>query len=199
METVSLPAIPSPLTWENPPLEWQAEAGRLSITSGRQTDLFTDPRGASVVNNSPRLLFEPTGDFTLSASVTVHFQDTFDAGVLLLYAGERSWAKLCFEFSPQQQPMIVSVVTKGLSDDCNSALIAGNQVYLRLARLGRALAFHYSQDGRTWHMVRHFSLDEPEPLRAGFSAQAPRGDSCTAVFEDISFTRKTLADIRSGE
>lgn len=199
MESLTLPAIPGPLTWENPPLAWQAEAGRLSITAGRQTDLFASPRGTGAVNNSPRLLFEPTGDFTLSAHVTVDFKDTFDAGVLLLYVGDRSWAKLCFEYSPQQQPMIVSVVTKGLSDDCNSVLIAGNQVYLRLARLGQAFAFHYSQDGRTWHMVRHFNLEDSELLRAGFSAQAPRGDSCTAIFADISYTHKTLADIRSGE
>lgn len=200
METVSIPAIPSPMTWENPPLAWQVQNDRLVITAEPQTDLFTHPQGTGAVNNSPRLLFEPTGEnFTLSARVSVDFRDTFDAGVLLLYAGDRSWAKLCFEFSPQRQPMIVSVVTKGLSDDCNSVLIAGNQVYLRLARLGRAFAFHYSEDGRTWHMVRHFSLDQSGPLRAGFSAQAPRGDSCTAVFAEISYIHKTLADIRSGE
>jgi hypothetical protein len=35
------------------------------------------------------------------------------------------WAKLCFELSPQHQPMIVSVVTWGTSGDCNAAPSTG--------------------------------------------------------------------------
>jgi hypothetical protein len=41
---------------------------------------------------------------------------TFDAGVLLLWVDERHWGKLCFEFSPAGDPMIVSVVCRGVAD-----------------------------------------------------------------------------------
>jgi uncharacterized protein len=139
-----------------------------------------------------------TGDFLLSARVTVGFAATYDAGVLLLYAGEREWGKLCFEYSPQRQPMVVSVVTRGLSDDCNSFVVEGDQVWLRVARLGRAFAFHASTDGTFWHFVRHFTLDAEETIAVGFSAQSPTGEACTATFDEIRYAPERLHDLRSG-
>jgi regulation of enolase protein 1 (concanavalin A-like superfamily) len=117
--THTLPAFPAPLHWQETPAEWRMEDhGGLAIRSGPRTDLFIDPQGAPPVLNAPRLLGDVRGDFQLSASVTVDFQSTYDAGVLVVYAHEHAWAKLCFEYSPQGQPMVVSVVTRGVSDDC---------------------------------------------------------------------------------
>lgn len=200
MNTVTLQGIPTPLVWDLAPVAHQVAAdGSLSITAGKVTDLFTSPAGDFVGANSPRLLFTPSGDFTLSARVTVNHSDTFDAGVLVVWEHASSWAKLCFEFSPQRERMVVSVVTRGLSDDCNSVIIEPNWVYMRVARIGRALAFHYSRDGRRWHFVRHFTLDNPDKVKVGFSSQAPRGDACTATFSEISYVNKTLSDLRNGE
>src|SRR5215208_1314709 len=112
-DSIALPSIPAPLSWGLPPVSWNTDAGALAITAGPRTDMFVNPSGTDVVLNAPWLVFAPTGDFMLSARVSVEFAATYDAGVLLLYAGERSWAKLCFEYSPQRQPMIVSVVTQG--------------------------------------------------------------------------------------
>ncbi|MCG3212460.1 MAG: hypothetical protein FOGNACKC_06130 [Anaerolineae bacterium] len=196
---ISLTAIPFALSWDIPPQQWQLEPDEtLAITAGPITDLFTDPGGTVVKNDSSRLLFAPPAEFVLSARVTVDFASTFDAGVLVLYAGPDFWAKLCFEFSPQGQPMVVSVVNRHLSDDCNSVVINGNSVYLRIAGLGQAFAFHYSTDGQTWHMVRYFSLGQPDSLRAGFSAQSPTGQSCTARFSAIDFAARRLAELRDG-
>src|SRR5262245_54804380 len=104
-DTVSLPAIPAPLRWWLAPAAWNmGEDGALSITAGALTDLFVSPQGDAVTLNAPRLLFAPQGDYTLSARVTVGFEATYDAGVLLVYAEERIWGKLCFEYSPQGQP-----------------------------------------------------------------------------------------------
>jgi regulation of enolase protein 1 (concanavalin A-like superfamily) len=158
-ETVTLASMPMPLRWETAPERWNAEGGGLAIGAGARTDLFIDPQGAAPVLNAPRLLGAASGDFMLSARVTVPFQATFDAGVLLVYGDERLWAKLCFEFSPQREPMVVSVVTRGTSDDANAFVVEGNQVWLRVARLGSAYAFHASQDGQRWHMIRHFALE----------------------------------------
>lgn len=199
MNSIVLPTIPTTLRWENAPAEWRIEqAESLSITAGKRTDLFSDPQGTSVMNNSPRLLFTPPGNFVLSAKVTVEFAATFDAGVLLLYENQSSWAKLCFEYSPQKQPMIVSVVTRGYSDDCNSVCIDGNQIYLRIAKLDQAFAFHYSEDGHFWHLIRYFALGQTESVAVGFSSQSPMGERCTAVFSEISYAATKLTDIRSG-
>jgi uncharacterized protein len=116
----------------------------------------------------------------------------------MLHAGERTWAKLAMERSPQGDAMIVSVVTRGVSDDANGAVVAGDSVWLRVARIGGACALHASADGQRWDLVRHFALDAPGPLAAGFLAQSPTGEGCTATFDEISFAARTLADLRDG-
>ncbi|GAK55482.1 hypothetical protein U27_02316 [Candidatus Vecturithrix granuli] len=201
MTTFELLAIPSELTWHTLPKHWKVEQERnLAITAGEITDLFTDPRGNFSINNAPKALFTPLSDnFVLGASVTVDFQATFDAGILLLYENDETWAKLCFEFSPQRQPMVVSVVNRGVCDDCNSTPIEGNQVYLRVARIAPTFAFHYSTDRQFWHLVRYFGLGELHNLRIGFSTQSPTGYGCTAVFSEIAYDAKSLKDLRNGQ
>ena len=100
----------------------------------------------------------PTGDFRLSALVTVDFGSVYDAGVLLVHASERHWAKLCFEYSPQLKPTAVTVVTRGTLDDCNSFAVESNSLWLRITRAGGAWAFHASTDGSWWRLLRYFTL-----------------------------------------
>jgi regulation of enolase protein 1 (concanavalin A-like superfamily) len=196
-ETVTLAPLSMPLRWELAPVSWKLDDGpTLTISAGAQTDMFVNPSGGEAVLNAPRLLGPAEGDFMLSARVTVDFGATYDAGVLLLYGHEREWGKLCFEYSPQGQPMVVSVVTHGFSDDANAFVVAGNQVWLRVARMGPACAFHASTDGRYWQMIRHFALQGP--LAAGFVSQSPTGPGCTATFDQIAFAPTRLAELRDG-
>jgi regulation of enolase protein 1 (concanavalin A-like superfamily) len=201
MEPFSHPSIPSTLAWCNEPHAYAIDpSGALSITAGERTDWFIDPAGAMVRDSAPAALFvPPDGTFTLSARVRVHMDSTFDAGVLFAYARPDLWAKLCLEFSPQRRPMIVSVVTKGRSDDCNSVELEEPDIFLRMARSGGTFAFHFSPDGRYWHLVRHFTLGDVEELQIGFSAQSPTGPGCTAVFSDVSYRAGAVEDIRSGQ
>lgn len=200
-DTFTLSALPAPLAWQGQPAASASDAGQeLSITTGALSDWFTHPSGDPVYKNAPIALFVPPDPtFTLQAKVTVEFAATYDAGTLFLYAHDALWAKLCFEYSPQGQPMVVSVVTRGVSDDCNSVDISGNSVWLRIYRHGKVLAFHYSRDGRYWHFVRHFSLGDREELRVGFSVQSPTGQGCTATFSEIRYAPGTLSDLRNGE
>ena len=201
MTDFMLLSIPGPLRWKNQPLDWSAGDGtRLTITASELTDLFVDPSGTPSVDNVPSALFVPPDpSFLLSARVAVDFASTYDAGVLQLRERDGVWAKLCFEYSPRKQPMVVSVVTRGASDDCNSTVIDGREVFLRLAHTPVSTAFHYSLDGRYWHFVRYFSLGKSSSLLAGFSSQSPTGRQCTAVFSEISYRPGTLKDLRSGE
>lgn len=198
MDSVTLTGLPFPLRWHRAPERWDADAGgSLSITAGAATDLFVDPQDGTRKLEAPCLLGRPDGDFQLSARVTVAHAATYDAGVLLLHAGDEAWAKLCFEFSPQGDAMVVSVVTRGVSDDANAFSLEGPVVWLRISRLGRAHAFHASTDGARWVFVRHFALDA-EGMEVGFLAQSPTGPGCTAVFDQISWRPEPLADLRSG-
>jgi regulation of enolase protein 1 (concanavalin A-like superfamily) len=180
------------LDWSSPPRE------PIRIAAGPRTDLFVDPAGGEPVLNAPMLLGATDGDFVLSARVRADLRATFDAGALMLHAGERTWAKLALELSPSGQAMIVSVVTRGVSDDANGSPVPGDGVWLRVARIGTTCALHASPDGHRWDLVRHFALDAPVGLAAGLLAQSPTGDGCTATFDEIRFAARTLSDLRDG-
>lgn len=197
---MNVAALPFELRWLSPPVSFEHGDEWLRIEAGPQTDWFVDPGGEHApVVTGPALVGRGEGDYTLSARVTVNFAATFDAGVLMLHSEDRTWAKLCFELSPDGRPMIVSVVTRGVSDDCNSFAVDGESVWLRVARLGPASAFHASTDGRRWELLRHFSLGESVEPAVGFEAQSPTGDGCTATFDDLRFEPCRLADLRSGD
>jgi regulation of enolase protein 1 (concanavalin A-like superfamily) len=189
MTTFTLPSVPGEFQWKNQPLAWEVGAdGSLTIQAGEHTNWFIDPTGNYARDSAPGVLFEPPdASFIVSAKVTVDFMTNFDAGVLQLRENDERWAKLCFEYSPQGHPMVVSVVTRGTSDDCNSVVIEGREVYLRVALTPQTIAFHYSHDGAYWHLVRYFTLGKLENLRVGFAAQSPSGAQCTAVFSDIRY------------
>jgi uncharacterized protein len=190
--------MPMPLSWLRPPARWSLEGGELRIDAGPKTDWFADPAGGLPVLNAPALVgHPPDDDFTLLARVRVDAASTFDAGVLFIHADDTTWAKLCLELSPRGEPMIVSVVTRGVSDDCNSQTIGGNEAWLRVARLDGAFAFHASQDGEWWEIVRSFALPARD-VDVGFAAQSPTGDGCGASFSEIAYASRRLAQLRDG-
>jgi regulation of enolase protein 1 (concanavalin A-like superfamily) len=199
-----VPGVPFALS-PSPEEAWHLDgaSGAVTATAPAHTDLFVDPGGASTLNaesmlNAVRLLgLPPDGDFQFSARVSVAFAGTYDAGVLLLWVDERRWAKLCFEFSPAREAMIVSVVTREVSDDANAFVVIEPSVWLRVSRIDQAYAYHASTDRASWQMIRFFSLGA-SPGRLGFEAQSPTGDGCTAVFEDVRFVSERLGDLRDG-
>ena len=202
-DQLAVPGVPFALA-PAPASAWRLDGSRLSGTAAPHSDLFVDPGAGSPLNaesllNAATLLgTAPEGDFQLSARVTVGFAATYDAGVLLLWADEGLWAKLCFEFSPAGEAMVVSVVTRGVSDDANAFVVTGRSVWLRVSRVDRAYAYHASTDGDHWQFVRFFSLGEPAPVRLGFEAQSPTGDGCPVSFDEIRFVPRRLGDLRDG-
>ncbi len=201
MTDISLAGLPFPLTPSgSPACQATVAGGTLTLTAGPKSDLFIDPAGDEGARPDAGRLTGLPGDqdFTLAARVTVGFGNVFDAGALLLYLSERRWAKVCYEFSPQRKPTAVTVVTHGTSDDSNSFATDGGPLWLRLTRSGRAWAFHASQDGTWWQLLRYFTLGEASGARIGFLAQSPQGPGCTAVFDSLGYRPGAPADLRDG-
>ena len=198
----SIAGIPFPLSPDGPaPETWNYADEVLTATAPARTDLFIDPAGKHPMSDAPRLLGAPDGDFQLSARVTVNFASTFDAGVLAVYANQQNWAKLCFEYTPQGSPSVVTVVTRGDSDDANAFELSENTVWLRISRTGTTFAFHASTDGKWWRMVRYFALSRrsrDEPVGVGFLAQSPTGDGVTVTYDQIEFRAEPPSDLRDG-
>jgi regulation of enolase protein 1 (concanavalin A-like superfamily) len=211
-QLLTISDVPAPFHWQRPPAGWDLSGERLTITAGPRTDLFVDPETGTETVTAPALTAAFDGDFQLSARVRADLTATFDAGVLVAYAHPRSWAKLCLERSPQGRATVVSVVTRGTSDDCNSFVVDGDAAWLRITRFGDTMAFHAATDGRClsppdgtqsgappWHLIRFFRHDEAQQMSAGFLAQSPTGEGCSAVFDDIGYSPTRPADLRSGE
>ncbi len=188
------------LAWlGQPAVSHESGEDSVVITAAGKTDLFVDPDGSATTLNAPCLVAEVRGDYVLTARVEADFVARFDAGALVLWSDERTWAKLALEYSPHNEPTIVSVVTRGFSDDCNSFPVVGGVVWLRIARVGDAFAFHASTDGTFWRLIRYFRLHDAGAPRVGLSAQSPLGDGCTATFRSVRLESRRLADIRNGE
>jgi uncharacterized protein len=211
VEPVRLPNVPFDLQWEVPPEHWEptvspglGESGLL-IEAGPLTDLFVSPDDLEPTLNAPRLLGVPDHRFQLSALVEVEFASAFDAGVLLVWAHDRSWAKLCLEYSPAGQPMVVSVVTRDRSDDANSRDVEGSSTWLRISRTSNpgsgSYAFHAATDGVHWDLIRHFHLGTgaDDLVRIGFLAQSPTGDGCRVTFSQLRYLPEALDDLRGGD
>lgn len=196
---VDLTAIPQRLHWDVPPARYEGRGDdAMTITAPPRSDLFAAPDGSRTVESAPRLLFPVTGPCRLSARVSVDGDDAFDAGALMVRRSDRSWAKLCLERLPDGSKAVVSVVTRGHSDDCTSRTVEGDGIWLRIAVLEGSMAFHASDDGATWSLVRHFALDDGYSTRIGFACQAPVGDGCDARFDGVRFEPTLLDDLRSG-
>jgi uncharacterized protein len=192
--------LPGHLTWQNAPVRWHVEHGsELRIQSGKETDWFVDPFDGTVHNTAPLLLFTPADDYVLTTKVTVGFNSKWDAGALMVWADDHHWAKLSFELSPSKQPTMVTVVTRGPSDDCNSIPISGNTVYLRIAKSGPAYVFYSSADGKSWQVLRVFSLGDGLKARAGFESQSPAGNGTEVVFSEINYSTRKIADVYNSE
>jgi regulation of enolase protein 1 (concanavalin A-like superfamily) len=187
------------LAWHVPPLE-QVGLGGTSIgfAAGPRTDLFTDPGGADPQMGAPLLLGRPSGDFQLSARVSAKLAAKFDAAALVLWASPSSWGKLALEYSPQREPSIVSVVTRGVSDDANSFAVPDAVAWLRISRRGETVAFHASIDGLWWSLVRFFTFTGAGEASAGFLVQSPTGDGAHGRFDQIEWAEEPLRELRDG-
>lgn len=198
--------LPFPVSASSPGV-WRRDTSGEAVlaTAPGHTDFYLNPAGAesadaaTMLNAATLLGTPPAGDFQLSARVGVDFQTRYDAGVLMLWIDTENWAKFCFELSPAGQPMVVSVVTRGVSDDANAFVVAEQSVWLRVSRVDQAYAFHASTDGAAWQLVRVFTLgDDLTGHQVGLEVQSPTGDGCTVTFDQIHFSEQRLADLRDG-
>jgi regulation of enolase protein 1 (concanavalin A-like superfamily) len=199
LKILSIADLPGTPAWKNSPLASKMEDGRLSIVAGPSTDWYISPVDGKSSSNAPLLLFEPAGDFVLTAKLNVQFGTQWDAGVLMVYINDSNWAKLALEMSVYGEPTIVTVVTRGVSDDCNSSIVSGGSIWYRIAKTARAVGFYASPDGHAWKMIRAFTLGASENTRVGFGSQSPVGRTGNATFTDISYSARTIKDIFKGE
>ena len=198
-EHLKINEIPHPLHWVNTPMNYAYDNGKLTIEAGPKTDMFRDPNVTYNTDNAPKLMFEADTDFVLSAAIEHSFIQKWDGGALVVWEDSLHWIKFCFEKDYTGARRVVSVVTKDVSDDCNSVEIKQNRVFYKLAKAGNVITLYYSDDRKNWLLVRHLQFNNKKKLNVGFLAQSPTGESCKVIFSDIEYAAKKIIDPYTGE
>ncbi|ULQ58321.1 DUF1349 domain-containing protein [Flavihumibacter rivuli] len=196
---IRVEGISQPLRWENNPVAYSFGKNGFTIVAGPKTDMFRDPNVTYNTDNAPKLLFTPDADFVLSVGIQHAFANKWDGGAIVLKQDSANWVKFCFEKDYTGARRVVSVVTRDISDDCNSVEIPSDKVYFKMARAGKVITLYYSLDQSKWILVRHFQFNATKPLLLGFLAQSPTGNECSVVFSDIRYQARTIKDPYLGE
>lgn len=198
-DMVRISAIPYGLIWENKPKHFDSNKNSFTIVAGYHTDMFRDPNVTYNTDNAPKLMFKADANFVLSCSIEHSFSNKWDGGAIVIKQDSLNWVKFCFEKDYTGARRVVSVVTKGISDDCNSVEIKGNKVFYKLAKADNVITLYYSLNGTNWYLIRHLQFDANDNLQVGFLAQSPTGNSCSVKFANISYKNKKIKDPYLGE
>jgi regulation of enolase protein 1 (concanavalin A-like superfamily) len=198
-QEVKIAGIPGSLRWDNTPKSFSLNGNTLVITAGEKTDMFRDPNVTYNTDNAPKLLFRPDEDFVLTASVDHAFENKWDGGAIVLKQDSLHWIKFCYEKDYTGARRVVSVVTKDISDDCNSVSLTSNRIWYKVAKAGKVITLYYSEDGRNWFLVRHLQFETRPGFEVGFLAQSPTGKQCTVTFSDIRYEARKIKDPYLGE
>ncbi|WP_167237166.1 DUF1349 domain-containing protein [Massilia genomosp. 1] len=195
----AIATLPFALDMRVDPGAAQVQAGTLVLVAKKGTDLYANTDGSEMADNTPRVLFQPVGDFIFSAKAAAGFGKPFDGAALIVYGDKATWGKLLFELAKTGKPGISTTVARGAGDDAHHGTREGSEVYLKVVRRKDMFVFYTSPDGRSWSMVRAFSLPGAATVKVGFSAQSPMGEEFRARFSDIKFRNATFKDFWQGE
>src|SRR5580704_1978887 len=182
IDSVHLSAIPYGLFWENTPKSFSLQGNQFVIIAGKETDMFRDPNVTYNTDNAPKLLFEADDNFVLTASIEQAFTNKWDGGAIVIKQDSLNWIKFCFEKDYTGARRVVSVVTKNISDDCNSVEMNANKVFYKVAKADNVITLYYSANGTKWFLIRHLQFDAGPGFEVGFLAQSPTGANCTVKF-----------------
>jgi regulation of enolase protein 1 (concanavalin A-like superfamily) len=198
-DSVRIKSIPRGLFWENSPRSFSLKTDQVVIVAGEKTDMFRDPNVTYNTDNAPKLLFEGDENFVLTASIEHAFVSKWDGGAIIIREDSLHWIKFCFEKDYTGAKRVVSVVTRDISDDCNSVAMSSNKVFYKVAKAGNVITLYCSSNGKNWLLVRHLQFETNKGFRLGFLAQSPTGPHCEVKFSDINYKLKKINDPYTGE
>ncbi len=182
----------------NTPASYQLKDGTLRVKATEGTDFFNNPEDSSITASAPFLYREIQGDFSATLRIKPDFSDVWNAGALMMYADSAHWIKFAFENSDATGPSIVSVVTRGLSDDANGVVLNEERsVWLKLIRKGDLYALHWSRDGERYFMARLSRMPPFEWVKVGLEAQCPVAEAAIHEFTYLNLTDSVPENLRS--
>ncbi len=186
--------------WMNTPKSFEIANGTLKIVAEKGADFFNNPEDHSITSSAPFLYQDVQGDFIAKALVRPDFSSLWNAIALMVHIDNNNWIKFAFENSDATGKSIVTVVTKGISDDANGVILSNqNEVWLKLVRKDNIYSMHWSADGENFKMARLSAMPKVNSVKVGIEVQSPVGESATHEIDFFAITKTTVKDLRKGE
>ena len=186
-------------SWMNRPKNFSVNNNIVYVTSEPKTDFFIDPESGKATATAPLLYKDIKDDFVATALVKPDLTETWNAGALMVYIDGANWIKFAFERSDATGKSIVSVVTKGVSDDANGATLAGSDsVWLRIIRKGDVYSLLWSEDGSHYSMARLTKMPASPSVKVGVEVQSPLENSAQHEIHLFNIEHRTVDNLRTG-
>lgn len=174
------------MQWYNEPSNWQAENGKITITTDKETDFWRVTRHDFIADNAHFYYQNIEGDFTATVKFAGEYQDLYDQAGLMVRQDEKVWLKCGVEYLNGVQ-QASAVVTRDFSDW--SVIPLDNNPkssWIRMQRIGTAFEVSFSHDGESFMMIRECYLSDALSLQVGVMCASPKGDGFQTQFEDLN-------------
>lgn len=183
--------------WLNTPDKMGVEGQTLVVEVAKGTDFFNNPEDSSITASAPLLYKEVTGDFIAKALVEPDFSSQWNAVSLMVYIDSLNWIKFAFENSDATGPSVVSVATKGVSDDANGVVLNDTQsLWLVVTRKGNIFSMHWSLDDENYKMARLTAMKPANEIKIGVEFQSPVGEAATHKIHYLEIKKETVQNPR---
>ena len=186
------------LQWLNQPT-YRLENRSLFVVADSGTDFFNNPEDGTITGTAPLIYILADGDFVARARVRPDFSAMWNAVALMVYIDSTNWIKFAFENSDATGPGIVTVVTKGVSDDANGPVLNEYEdVWLKLVRKGDVYSMLWSLDDKEYKMARLTTMSSVDSVKIGVEVQCPVGEVATHEILYFGVEKKTVQNLRKG-
>lgn len=196
---LKIPGIEKNISWVNKPQEYYVTDNGIQIIAGEKTDMYIAPDYSYAIDSAPRALFDSDKDFIFSTAIQHSFANKWDGGAIVLEADKDNWIKFCFEKDYTGAKRVVSVVTKGISDDANSIEFSQNIAHYKMAKKEDTVYLYVSKTGKDWYLVRAINFKFNKVLKLGLLAQSPEGKVNAVSFSNVKYSASTIKDFWVGE
>ncbi|RKN41874.1 DUF1349 domain-containing protein [Streptomyces hoynatensis] len=177
------------MSWLNEPPSWSVEDGRLTATTGPETDFWRETFYGFVRDDGHFLYREVHGDFTAQVTLSGDYETLYDQSGLMVRGDRRTWLKTGVEFT-DGLPHLSAVLTREHSDWSVVPLpeLPGPEgtLTLRVTRHGAALLVQYLRPDGRWQLLRLGHLPLGEVSRVGVMCCSPERGGFTARFTGFS-------------
>lgn len=188
------PGLPDRLRWRCEAPRWRVdtERRRLLLETAGSTDFWQRTHYGFEVDNGHFLGLKASGDFVLTARISVQPKHQYDQAGLMLRISPTCWLKTSIEHEPDEPDRLGAVVTNsGYSDWSTRPLKEPlESMWFRLRAEAEDCIVDASFDGDEWHQIRMAHLLERSAVtqvECGLYACSPKAAGFEAAFHFLHF------------